>query len=113
MSYKIGIILSMIFVALFFAFGIDLISIQFVFSNLDAQSVAITYRISQYGTIDEHLIQEIESRYSLEFECLSYCHPQLGDILDYKISRQITPIVISKEPMTIAIKRSAVIGYYS
>ncbi len=113
MSYKIGLILSMIFVALFFAFGVDLITVQFVFSNLDAQSVAISYRISQYGTLDDNLIQEIENRYNVNFECLSYCHPQFGETLDYKISRQITPIVISKEPMTIAIKRSAIIGYYS
>lgn len=113
MSYKIGLILSMIFVALFFAFGIDLITVQFVFSNLDAQSVAISYRISQHGTIDENLINEIENKYQVDFECLSYCHPQFGDILDYKISRQIKPIIISKEPMTIAIKRSAIIGYYS
>ena len=63
MSYKIGLILSMIFVALFFAFGIDLITVQFVFSNLDAQSVAISYRISQHGTIDENLINEIENKY--------------------------------------------------
>lgn len=113
MSYKIGLILSMIFVALFFAFGIDLISIQFAFSNLDAQSVAISYRISHYGTIDDAIIADIENQYAISFQCLSNCNPQFGDVVDYQISRQISTIVISKEPMTIAIKRSAIIGYYS
>lgn len=113
MSYKIGLVLSMIFVALFFCFGVDLITIQFAFSNLDAQSVAISYRISHYGNIDDTIITAIENEYHITFECLENCHPQFGDEVKYRLSRQITPIVMSKEPMTIAITRSAIIGFYS
>ena len=38
MSYKVGLILSMIFVAMFFLFGADLITVQSVYSMLDAKA---------------------------------------------------------------------------
>ena len=38
MSYKIGLILSMMFVALFFLFGADLITLESVYSGLDAKA---------------------------------------------------------------------------
>lgn len=113
MSYKISLILSMIFVALFFLFGIDLISIQFAFSSLDSQSINVSYLISNHGTIDEDFINHVETRFDLDFTCLSNCNPQFGDIVEYTLSRQINTLVITKGPMDITIKRSAVIGYYS
>ena len=56
MSYKIGLILSMVFVAMFFLFGADLISIQSVYSSLDSKANNISYLISRSGVIDEELI---------------------------------------------------------
>ena len=38
MSYKVGLILSMVFVALFFLFGADLITLESVYSTLDAKA---------------------------------------------------------------------------
>lgn len=113
MSYKIGVILSMVFVALFFAFGVDLISIQFAFSNLDSKSVAISYRISNHGTLDELFIDDIEHEFNVLFDCLTNCNPSFGDIVEYQISTYIKPIVIAKGNYTITIKRTAVIGFYS
>lgn len=113
MSYKVGLILSMVFVALFFAFGIDLVTIQFAFSNLDSVSVAVSYKLSNYGLVDETFISNIENTYHVSFTCLSNCTPSFGDVVEYTLARQINPIVISQDPMTIAIKRTAIIGYYS
>ena len=112
MSSKIGTILSLIFVSIFFLFGVDLMCLQFTLSNLDAKSVNISYAISQKGTIDETLITQIEEKYDVEFECLSNCNPIYGDIVDYKINSEYKPIVISKDVMKVSVKRYAVIGYY-
>ena len=38
MSYKIGLLLSLVFVTMFFLFGADLISIQGVYGMLDAKA---------------------------------------------------------------------------
>ena len=59
MSYKIGLILSMVFVAMFFLFGADLISIQSVYSSLDSKANNISYLISRSGVIDEEFINYV------------------------------------------------------
>ena len=50
MSSKIGTILSLIFVSIFFIFGIDLLTIQVAYANLDSKAISISYLISKRGT---------------------------------------------------------------
>ena len=111
MSSKLGLILSMIFVTLFFAFGLDLITIQFIYNDLDAKSVAISYKISEYGTIDNTIKQNIEKTFKVDFTCVSNCSPMFGDVVTYVISKEYKPIIIDKNTMTISVERNAVIGY--
>lgn len=113
MSSKMGLILSMIFITLFFSLGIDMVSIQIIYSDLDAKSVPISYRISEHGIIDESLIATIEQDFNVKFTCKSNCQPRFGDTVTYVISKDYKPIVIKKETMSVAIERSAVIGYYN
>ena len=112
MSSKIGTILSLIFVSMFFLLGVDLMCLQLTLSNLDAKSVNISYAISQKGTIDDELINNIDQRYNVEFECLSNCSPMYGDVVDYIITSEYNPLIISNQVMRISIKRYAVIGFY-
>ena len=112
MSSKLGLILSMLFVAMFFLFGVDLICIQFVFSDLDAKSISISYLISQHGGLDTEFIEEIETTYKVDFKCLNNCNPSFGDIVDYQISKDYSPLIISNEAMHITVYRSAAIGFY-
>ena len=111
MSSKLGLVLSMIFVTMFFAFGLDLICIQFIYNDLDAKSVAISYKISQYGTVNNTLKRNIEETFKVEFTCTSNCSPMFGDTVTYVISKQYKPMMISKDTMTISVERNAVIGY--
>lgn len=111
MSSKVGLILSMLFVTLFFALGLDLISVQFIYNDLDAKSVAISYRISEYGTIDDNIKSNIESTFGVTFKCTSNCSPLFGDVVTYTISKNYKPVIIDKNTMTISIERNAVIGY--
>ena len=111
MSSKLGLILSMIFVTMFFAFGLDLISIQFLYNDLDSKSVAISYKISDYGTVNDEVKSYVESTFNVTFKCTSNCSPAFGDVVTYVISKEYKPIIISQNTMTISIERNAVIGY--
>ena len=113
MSSKLGLILSMVFVTLFFAMGLDMISVQIIYNDLDSKSVAISYQISQYGTINSELKSAFESKYNVSFICVSNCSPRFGDVVTYQIAKDYRPIIIQKELMTISVERSAVIGYYN
>jgi len=110
MSSKLGLILSMFFVALFFGFSVDLTTIQYVYSALDSKATVISYKISKHGSLEESFVKSIEAEYNVSFTCLDNCNPQYGDVVNYKISTEITPLIISTRAMKLSVKRSAVIG---
>ena len=112
MSYKIGFILSMIFVAMFFLFAGDMISLQFIYSDLDAKSVTISYLISENGVIDDEFVEYIETKYNVDFVTADNYTPLFGDEVTYIIAETYKPLVMSKDEMTISVKRTTVIGYY-
>ena len=112
MSYKVGLILSMIFVALFFLFGADLITLESTFSVLDAKANNISYIISRNGVIDDDFINYIETTFSVTFTCPKNPSPTFGEKIVYQISTSYRPLVISKQEMTIAIKRMTIVGFY-
>ena len=112
MSYKIGLLLSMVFVAMFFLFGADLISIQSVYSSLDSKANNISYLISRSGIIDEDFINYIETSYYVDFDCALNLSPTFGEEIAYSISTKYKPMIIDKKEMTITISRMTVVGFY-
>ena len=112
MSSKLGLILSMVFVALFFAFAGDMVSLQFAYTNLDAISVTIGQLIGEEKTINQAFIDKVENKYDIEFFILNEDEPIFGDVVDYIIAQDYQPMVISKESIHLSIKRSSIIGYY-
>ena len=112
MSYKIGLLLSMVFVAMYFLFGADLISIQSVFSSLDAKSNNISYLISRTGIIDDNFKNRIETMYNVTFNCEENLSPTFGEEIIYSISTTYQPMIISKGEMIISISRMTVVGFY-
>ena len=112
MSYKIGLLLSMVFVALFFLFGADLISLQSAYSLLDSKANNISYIISRNGVIDTNFIYYIETTFNVEFECDINENPEFGEQIYYQISMEYHPLVISKEDMILSIQRMTIVGFY-
>ena len=112
MSYKIGLLLSMIFVALFFLFGADLISLQSAYSSLDAKANNISYIISRNGVIDSDFDYFIETTFHVKFECGTNLNPTFGEQIIYTITTQYNPLVISNEEMTLSITRMTIVGFY-
>ena len=113
MSYKLGFLLSISFVLMFFLLGVDIFSIQYAYGDLDAKSISISYRISQHGSLDNEFISSIEEAYHVDFECLSNCSPMFGDIVEYRLSTSIQTLVINDHHLTISLSRSTIIGFYS
>ncbi len=113
MSYKISFILSMVFVCMFFLFSGDMISLQFIYSDLDAKSVTISYLISDHGSLDDNFISYIEDKYSVEFVSADNYSPLFGDEVTYVIAKLYKPLIMSQDVMVVSIKRTTVIGYYN
>ena len=112
MSYKVGLILSMVFISMFFLFGADLISIQSVYSSLDSKANNISYLISRSGVIDEEFINYVESYYYVDFDCPLNLTPTFWEEIIYSISTKYRPMIIDKQEMTIVISRMTVVGFY-
>ena len=113
MSYKILLILSMVFVSLFFLFAGDMVSLQFAYSNLDATSITISHIISESLSVNDQLINKIETKYNVDFTLLNEEEPLFGDVVDFVISTHYQSIVLSNNAMLISVKRSTVLGYYN
>lgn len=113
MSYKISLILSMVFVSLFFLFASDMISLQFAYSNLDATSITISHIISESLSVNNSLINDIETKFKVDFTLLNEEEPLFGDVVDFVISKEYKSIIISNNTMLISVKRSSVLGYYN
>ena len=103
----------MVFVCLFFLFSGDMISLQFIYSDLDAKSVTISYLISDHGALDENFINYVEDKYDVYFVSIDNYQPLFGDEVTYVIAKDYQPLMMSKDIMTVSIKRTTVIGYYN
>ena len=113
MSYKIGLILSMLFLAQLFVLTGDLISVQIIYTNLDAVSVVAGNLISSRGGLDEEIVNLVYEQSGGQIMAVGDETPMFGAVYTYKIVREFTPWVMSSEPMEICVTRSVVIGYYS
>lgn len=112
MGSKIGLLLSLIFIALFTAMGIDLLTLQYQLSSLDSISSNVSYFIAKNGVIDDAFIDQIETNYNIRFTCLSNCNPAFGEMITYRLEKDYQPLIISNSPMTLKIVRSTMVGYY-
>ena len=112
MSYKVGLILSMVFVSLCFLFGADLISLQSVYATLDAKATNIAYVISNTGKIDINFRRYISQTYNVVLSCPYVSSTYFGQEITFKITTTYKPLVMSKKQMVISITRIAVVGFY-
>ena len=112
MSYKVGLILSMVFVSLCFLFGADLLSIQSVYSTLDAKANNICYLISKNGVVNKQFVRYVQRTYDVEFIVPTNLSPHFGEEITFTISTTYKPLIISKKEMQISITRMAVVGFY-
>ena len=112
MSYKLSLMLSMVFVVFFSLFAVDLIAIQNTYSLLDSKSINISYFLARTGDTSLEAISYLQRSYDVKFKLHSSSQPAFGDDIIYSISTTYNPIVLG-DPMEITVKRMTVVGYFN
>lgn len=112
MSYKIGLILSTIFVVLFLLLGGDMMCLSAAYSYLDSHSISIGYLIAKNSRVDEEYLSYLEEAYKVTFESVSPSNPSTGDVVQYTIYRLYHPLIMASHDIKLTASRTTVIGYY-
>ena len=112
MSFKLGMILSMIFVVAFFLLGGDMMCLSAAYSDLDSTSIVVGYVIAKSGRVDDEFLGIIEENYNITFLDVSPKNPTYGDVVDFIIYRNYHPIILSNDDIMLKAKRTTVVGYY-
>jgi len=112
MSSKMGVFLSSIFIIVAFLFSFDIINVQYIYADLDAKSVNITYLISRAPKLDRFFWADINERYDVIVGCNKTGATTFGEEIDFELSKTFQPLIMSNESMTVSIKRTAIVGYF-
>jgi len=113
MGSKLGFILSLLFLVQLFAMVGDLMSIQFIYTNLDAVSLTAGYLISTKGQITDDVIELVKNEANATIEQIGDSPALLGSTFEYRISKPYDAMIIDQKAIEIAVVRSIVIGYYN
>ena len=111
MAYKLGLMLSMVFLMAVMLLGGDIIAVSSIHSSLDARALVVSRNIGKEGCVSENtlfLVQEHQA--TLEYEELHF--PAVGDNLTFLLYKDYESFVLSKNPLRISVKRTAIVGYY-
>ena len=113
MASKIGVILCLLFFFYAFLFASDFIMIQLTYTSLDALSTTVSYRISKTGEINEELTKFVKEEINGDIKPVGASSSyEEGSMLGYYLIKEYEPIAYDSEPLTIKIKRYAVINTY-
>lgn len=112
MASKIGTILSLMFVVIFFLFASDMMTMQYLYSDLDSTALTIGYQIAKRRIINNQFKEYVESNYNISFTYSGPESPEYGSIVEYQVSKTFKPVIISTSEMIINVNRSTVVGYY-
>ena len=112
MGYKLGLLLSSVFMMMVLLFGGDLFCITTIRSSLDSLSLIVSYRIGIDGYVSDKT-KNLVKESGASLIVYSSNIPRLGDTLEYGLFKEYKPLVISKNTIDISIKRSAIVGYYT
>ena len=111
MSSKIGLILSLIFVTIFFAFASDMINIQYQYASLDSISINVNYLLANSKGNTEAVNTYLNNYDNVRFQAIS-TNAILGDPFVYNLIASYDPLFMNQgELMDVSIKRSVIIGY--
>ncbi|MFA6755651.1 MAG: hypothetical protein WCR97_04005 [Bacilli bacterium] len=113
MSNKLGAIFSILLIFIAFVIGVDLVIMQLNYTNLDALSTSISYKIANTGYLNEETILEYQNTYKITLTPINDVEDnQEGTVYPYKISKTYQPIAISITEIEISIVRYAIINFY-
>ena len=111
MSNLFSSVLAFIFVIPVLLFGVDIMMLQTVSSGLEAYATSLVIKASSNGLKTTEITQAEQAGYRLV--CLVGCeYPQIGQTQTFVLEKTYTPLFISNEEITVAVRRSYIVGYY-
>lgn len=115
MVKKVLAMISCLFVGISIFISSDILSSQFILTELDNISTNIGYYISKNGGITDALSIYVKKEYDAKVYCgLEDCSSiKKGDTYIYILEKTYSPIIINKSNNSVKIQRSVVIGLYS
>lgn len=105
---------NQVFFILFFipylCFILETSSIFFLDIRMRDGLKIITQTLIQEGRLNYPVIAEQEQNHKMRFTCLENCQPRFGDIVYYKVEKEVTSFIIHPPKITIKIERQVLIG---
>lgn len=112
MSSNLGLLLSMFILIPMLLFSGDLACLSALHSELDAVALSAGYQISMAGSLTKEISDFVyEECGGSIYYVGDYANPRFGDAIVFEVSREYKPFVIDDDYMTVAVRRTAVIGY--
>ena len=111
MASKLGILLSSVFMIFVLLTVGDLMCISTIRSGLDALSVTIGYRIAKDGYYSDEA-RKIIVKYGATYKPITKSAPRVGDTYEFALSKDYTPLFMSKNTMVITVTHATVVGFY-
>lgn len=112
MAYKLAFLLSLFYVAEIMCYGGDLCRLQSLYSTMDAVCVLAGEKIARSWNLTSEVQAYVANALpNGTIESLTPAPYAEGDIYTFKVISLYDPLVIKKEPFTVTIVRSIVLGY--
>ena len=111
MSYKLGLLLSVVYMISTLLLGGDIFCLIAIHNNLDAIALTVSYRISIEGYVSQSTLDWIHNE-GADYYAVTTNTPRIGDTFVFEIYKDYEPIIIKKSTMRIAVRRSTVVGFY-
>ena len=111
MAYKLGLMLSMVFVISVMLLGGDIICVSSIHSTLDSLALVIGRKIAMEGTVSP-ATKQLAKEHNAIFSCPNVKTPAIGENITFYLGRWYSSFVLSSKDMLITVKRSVIVGYY-
>ena len=111
MSYKLGLLLSTVFLMAVFLMGADLTLLNATFQQVDGVAMVVAHRISMDGGLQAATVEYVKSQ-GATFTAITEGAPAIGDTYTFAVERSYAPLILKKSPIEIRVTRSCVVGFY-
>lgn len=116
MSNKLGAMLGIFMMFICFMFGVDLVAMQYNYTNMDALSTSVSYEISKNGYISKEIKKKYLNDYGLKVYPIDTNNNEQsyeeGKEYGYILEKDYSPIIISNSIIKLKIKRFTIINIY-
>ncbi len=110
MGSSLGFLLSLFFCVQIVAYVGDIASLQFIYSSMESVATTIGHMIAIDGGITARAEEYAKDKIYAFIQPLTKVS-QIGEIYEFVLYKEYTPIIISSSNMKLHIERSVMLGY--